>query len=498
MTPQASAGSIIARNTAFGVGAQVALRVLSFLFSVLVVRRLGDSAFGDYSVVLAWAAVFSFIGDLGIAQYMTREMARNKEKGHQLFWDVSALRLILAIVTSVVTIIGAILSGYGSQMVLAIALYTVTYFWQAIFTPLQGVIAGYERLDVISVLTVIGQIIYMVAGALFLFAGFSYVWLTIPSLIQFPVLIYLSYRVIRKNQYTPPRFHISPKTWPALIRAGLPFAFIQVALTTAYQFDRLMLKGVVSTESIGWYSAAYTLTRSFLIFIGAFSTSLVLTLAREHEANPDAVRPWYYRSVRLILFTGLPLAVGGTLLADKLIHYFYGDEYMPAALPFAILMWDTLLLMYTSLGGNMTTSIKKEQLAMRIYITMALLNVITNIILIPHYGIIAASFTTLATEFTGVILFYRLFRREFGPGVGLRQAMRLVLATAVMGIVVFILRDAHILISIPAGVLTYALMVWLTRALMPDEQAVLMRGLRKLSRPVLGILGRLKPQPHGT
>lgn len=483
--PQRSAGRIIARNTLFGMGSQFALRGLGLVFNILVIRQLGDTQFGQYSVVLAWAGIFSFIGDLGIAQYMTREIARDKERLRHLFWNVTVLRFVLAILASVVTILGAVANGYESRMVLAIGLYTTSYFLQSILAPLQGVIAGHERLDVLSVFQVIGQIIFMAFGALFLFSGFDFVWLVIASLINLPVLIILSYRVIRKNRYTFPRFHIEAGTWLRLIVAGLPFAFIQLSLTTAYQFDRLILEPNVAKESIGWYSAAYTLTRAFLILTAAFSASLVLTLAREHAKNPEVVRPWYYRSVKFSIFLGLPLAVGGMLLADKIIQSAYGVEYAPAAVAFAILIWDTPLLMYTALGGNIATSIQQEGRSMRIYVAEAVLNILLNLYLIPRYGVIAACFTTVSTELLGAILFYVMFRREFGPGLGFKHIIRLVLAAVVMGFVVALMHNFHLLIVVGAGVGVYLLMVWALRALTAEERALLLG----LSQRMVGKLG---------
>ena len=56
--PERNVGKIIARNTLFGIGGQLALRVVSFIFTVLVVRTLGEEHFGQYSIVLAWAGLF--------------------------------------------------------------------------------------------------------------------------------------------------------------------------------------------------------------------------------------------------------------------------------------------------------------------------------------------------------------------------------------------------------------------------------------------------------
>ena len=56
--PKPTVGRTIARNTAFGFAAQMSLRVVSFAFQILVVRRLGGNQLGQYAIVLAWAGLF--------------------------------------------------------------------------------------------------------------------------------------------------------------------------------------------------------------------------------------------------------------------------------------------------------------------------------------------------------------------------------------------------------------------------------------------------------
>ncbi|HEX2908934.1 MAG TPA: flippase [Phototrophicaceae bacterium] len=485
--PRRSVGRLILRNTVFSVGAQAALRGLSFLFTILITRTLGDAAFGQYSVVLAWAGLFSFIGDMGVTQYMTREVARDSKRAADLFWDTAALRFILSIAAMIITIGVAALKPdpYEPEVVLAIALYTLSYFLQAVLAPLQSVIAGNERLDILAVLAVLGQIIYMAVGGLFLFAGLNYVWLVVASLVNLPVLIGLSAWAMRRNRLQPPRFHLTLRFWPRLLAAGMPFAMIQVALTFNFQVDTLILKAWQPNEVVGWYNAAYHLTRSLLILGSALIVVIPITLAREHAQNPKSILPWYYRSTKFMAFIGLPLAVGGTLLADKIIRLLYGADYAPAAIAFAILIWDTPLLMYTALCGNLTTSIKKERYSMLFYVSLAALNLILNLIFIPQYGIFTAAVTTVSAELTGALLFYRFFRREFGEGLGFKHMVRLVIAAGLMGVVVYLLRDYHLLINVTVSSVFYLVVVWLIRALTPEERDYLTGLVRRKLGPIL-------------
>ena len=85
--PNMGVGRTIARNTAFGVGAQLVLRAASFIFQVAVINNLGDQNWGKYNIVIGWATLFGVLGDLGISQYLTREIARDKSNANQLFWN---------------------------------------------------------------------------------------------------------------------------------------------------------------------------------------------------------------------------------------------------------------------------------------------------------------------------------------------------------------------------------------------------------------------------
>jgi O-antigen/teichoic acid export membrane protein len=487
---QRNAGRIIARNTLFGVVSQVALRGVNFLFNVLVVRYLGGGSFGEYSVVLAWTAVFGVLGDLGITQYMTREIARQPDRANDLFWDTTLLRFLLTVITCIVTIGGAILKPYEPAIVLGVVLYTITYFFMAIMAPLGGIILGHERIDVISVLTVVAQVILIIANTFFLIAGFGFLSLFLGSLVTLPIMLVALLRIMRRLKLRPPPFRVTPNTWLRLIWAGLPFAFIQLSLTYVFEFDTLMLQNFFTNEIVGFYKAPYNLTRNLLIFTSAFSGAVGLTLTREHANNPEVIRPWYFRSVKLMVFLGLPLAVGGALLAEPIIVALYGRDYAPSAIPFAILIWDTPLLMYTALCGQLLQSILREGKATRIYALEAVINIGLNLLLIPRFGLVAASFTTVATEFTGVLLFYRLLRREVGPGLGFRHIIRFAPAVGVMGLVIWLLSHTtqnigalRLLLIIGVSGTIYVALVWITGALTAEERGLLVGFVRRrLSR----------------
>lgn len=64
--PHRGLGYIIFKNTASVTVGSFVLKALNLLFSVFVVRRPGDSRFGQYCIVLAFVGLFQIFAELGI------------------------------------------------------------------------------------------------------------------------------------------------------------------------------------------------------------------------------------------------------------------------------------------------------------------------------------------------------------------------------------------------------------------------------------------------
>lgn len=468
-----STGRTIARNTFFGVGAQFFLKIIGFIFNLFVINTLGGEQFGQYSIVLAWAGLFSVLGDLGMNQYLSREIAANKDRAMGFFWDTVSLRFILAIISSGLTIGGAILYGYDQQIVLGIAMFTVSYYFMTVMAPLQSILEGNERLDYVSVFTIVMQVIFMVMVTIYLLLDLSWLWLLTPMYVNLPAVIILQVWAIRRHNYGPPRFKLNPGMWRYIIMGGLPFGLIQLSLSFSFQVDTIFLSANVPDLVVGYYNAAYKLILTLGVISTAFNASIVPSLARDYAKDPESVRPWYYTTVRVMFSIGLPIAIGGSLLATGIIPFFY-PELSPAWVAFAILVWDLPVVMYIAFCGNMSTAIKKESNAARIYMTIGLLNVGLNFLFVSvsGFGLVGACFATLLTDLCGMALFYFLFRHEFGSGLKFNRLARIVLSGAVMGAVIILLGNLglHFLLIVPLAAAVYGLVIWFSGAYAPNER----------------------------
>src|SRR5437763_2391476 len=154
---------VVARNSALGMAAQIAIKLLSFGFSLGVVRHLGAREFGQYASILAFGALFAFLADLGLSPYAVREMARLREVAHdplaldRLFTNVLALRLLLSCATVTALVATAWLTRRPPPVIVAIALNGLGLVVYGIQGACDATLSGHERVDLVSRATVINQ-----------------------------------------------------------------------------------------------------------------------------------------------------------------------------------------------------------------------------------------------------------------------------------------------------------------------------------------------------
>src|SRR5512145_1823234 len=143
---------VVARNSAFGMAAQIAIKILSFGFSVLIVRNLGKEDFGQYAAALAFGSMFAFIADLGLSPYAVREVARwrdvpeGRTRTNDLFGNILILRLLLSLLASVLVICAAWLTDRPPVMIGAIALGCVGLIMYSFQGASDVILSGFERL----------------------------------------------------------------------------------------------------------------------------------------------------------------------------------------------------------------------------------------------------------------------------------------------------------------------------------------------------------------
>jgi O-antigen/teichoic acid export membrane protein len=466
-----------------GIVAQAAIKILSFTFTVLVIRRLGVATYGQYAAVLAFGTLFVTFADLGLSPFTVRAVARHRDQegGEQeierLYANVITLRLMLAALSSAMVMVAGWLTGRPFEMMIGLGLGVVGLMIYALQGASEAVLAGYERLDWSAAARVLQQLLFVILGAIVLFLALGYHYLILANLAGISLLTVICWFGVRRLGVRAGK--IEPKTWAPLLKAALPFGIIGLTLGLSYKFDSVLLNIYKGDEPTGIYNSAYTLIFAVVMLSNVVNTALYPSLARQSVKSPQMMPVIYERVIGYLLIISLPVAVGGWLLSDRIAELLYGAEYAAAGLPLSILIWVIPMMFLTEFLGYVIVIDGAERRVAGAIAISSVLNVSLNLLLVPRFGVIAAAFMTVVTEAVLLSQYLWLLRSLLTGMNWSHILLRPIAAATVMGVVVYAARDLPVLLVIAIGAVAYVSMLLVTGAVGRSE----INFLRTLRQP---------------
>jgi O-antigen/teichoic acid export membrane protein len=463
----------VARNSFIGIAAQMAIKILSFAFSVLIVRELGADAFGQYSAVAAFGTMFLFIGDLGLSPYLVREVARlrdlptGQQQIERLYGTVLVLRLLLSLLGVSLMLGVAILTGRPQAIVIALLLNAFGMLLYGIQGTSEALLAGYERLDLTSGAKVFYQVLFVLLGGAALWAGLGYYGLIGATFIAVVMLTTVCWQAVARLGLRPDA--VEPARWRGLIKASIPFGLVALTLGLSYKFDSILLNLFRGDAETGYYNAAYNLVFSTVFLSNAINTALYPSLTRQAISNAQTLPAIYGRVLRYLLLLSLPIAVGVSLLAPQVVHLLYGREYSATVPALAIVIWVVPLMFVSEFFGYVVLVAGQEGRVARSVLISTSVNVTLNLLLVPLVGFLAAAVLTVLTELVLVGQYSWLLRNQLRLIEWGRTLLRPALAAGLMGGMALALQGLPLLMNALLSAGLYAGLLLLFGVVGPDE-----------------------------
>jgi O-antigen/teichoic acid export membrane protein len=476
---------------------QLLIKVLAFIFNVYVVRRLGSAHYGRYATAIAYVAIFAMFTDLGTSALSVREMARREEVATWMVPDVMALRALLSVFAIAAATASAWLLGKTPDLVWGIFIASCGLLLYALQGPLDSLLIAQERLDYSAAFKVLKQATFISFGTLLLLIGGGYIGLLLASLAGVLATGLASAHVVRRAlgfQFDPPH----PRRWGDLLRASFPFGLMGVVGTLAYRLDTVFMSFVLTDAAVGWYNVPLTLVTMMLLMAQSLAISIYPSLIKEYNSDRGSIQNTVQRSLRYLLFLSLPLAVGGTLLADRIILLLYGQEFAPAIAVMQVLVWALVPMFLAEVLGRTSAAMHLERKLAWLESIRSGASVVLTVALISGLGVIGASYAYVINRFVRVLAMSILI----GPSLLLKEnvgpLLRVVSAGSIMGCAVWVSRDAAILVSVDdkialvlligAGSVVYGAAALVLRAITPGE----LRYVYRVAKRRLGRSGRYR------
>lgn len=434
---------------------------IGVVFTAFLVRHLSVSDFGVYTTITVFLAFGSLFADFGMSQVVVRDMAQERGSGRVILPNATLIALSLATLAWGGLILLAAVLDYPGRVQELLLVAGAALLFKAVAQLSAATVRAFERMEILAAVNSGVSIVSSVLGILLLEMGKG-LPAQVVLIVASAAVTALSLAVIVHFRFVPFSLIFRATVSRRILWETLPIAILLGCNIVLTKSDLVMLSKMQTMAAVGIYGASVKVIDFLDIFAtSALGAMLPFMASRWSQSLISAVRS-YQQALRVFIVLGVAVTVGVFMLAGDMVTLVFGASYQATALPLRILIW---ALFFNFLSGpvSLFLLVSRERLfhVIPYAVGVTALSVALNLFLIPRYGYIGASGVRVLISALLFIVKTRMmgyFLERRHPWLPL--VVRPVIAAAVMGVPIFLMRDLSLLLTVPVGAWTYLIVLW--------------------------------------
>lgn len=480
MTPDKHKASVVvAKNSFYLIGGQVVSKTLTFFFYMIIARHLGDTELGKYSFIVSLIGICIVVSNFGLDNLIVRDISQNRKSASTYLSSAIVIKSALALLLIVFLLLTMPVAGKAQDVVWGVYLFSVVLFTEGIATAIEAVFNAFEQLKYVAIIDIIINLAKLIAGLFVSLYHLQLLQLLLCLCVLSILRALISFAILKKKLISRPiRFDFL--LLKRLPRLGYSFALMGIISVVYFRIDSIMLSLMKTDSEVGWYAAAFNLL-SVLMFISyGFSRAVFPLLSRYYNKSRASFLQVGEKSLNYLLVLGLPIALGIYMLAERIILMIYGHEFINSVAALKILIWTVPLIYVNTPLLRMLYSSHKQNIAMTIGFTSMGINLALNFYLIPKFGYLGTSISTLVSEIFTFLLYYISVARIFSYRIRLNTlSIRSFVALASMAAFLHLFEDLNLFMLLFMSPVLYFFILYKSRALTEGDIALLKNVFQK-------------------
>lgn len=451
----------------------------SFILSYVLARTLSVTGLGIYATIFSYYSVAATICSVGIRSYLTRDIARDLSKTNRYMMHAAVLTAGISLLGNGVFFLIVSQLNYAPETIWGIIIINSALFpatWGAIY---ESVFVAHQKAEYLTYTIILNLIARIGVSIYLLLTGHGVISLIVVQVVSeylgFAICTFFLARHIVK-----PHWEFEWTFAVQMLKDLRTFTAIGFLASMFSQVEVLLLSLFAGEAAVGIYSAASKLALMWFAIPESYMRAVFPVMTQLYRHSYNDFRQLLERSVKYLLAVALPLTVGIVVIADKIILFFYGDDFA-ASVP----VLRGLALIFTTIFLNevlwrILVARDEQHLALRTQIAGVLTKAGISLLAVPFISYNGTVLAVLVTQvvYTALHIFYVQKRDKPIPFVHLGG--RLVLAALGMGVGCwFLAAYVSLWVIIPVSVALYGGLLFLFRVFSPDEIATIGRLIRR-------------------
>jgi PST family polysaccharide transporter len=384
---------------------------LGVVVGAWVARYLGPSQFGELAYALAYIALFQAIANLGLDGITVRDLSQNKAEAHSLLGTVFALRLGVGVLCWLSAVIGmAWLNGPQDRSVVLTALVGSGLIFQAADTvdlwfqsQSQSRRTVFAKVTAYIISSGVKVALILIGAPLVAFAAV----MVLEGLLA-AVGLALAYKRFPCEQRWARATNIARK----LLHESWPFILSGVSIMIYMRIDQIMIKEMLGTQQLGIYAAVLPLATLWQVIPVTLNASLAPFVARKKAESEAAYWLALQKIFKVYALLGWLVCIPTIVLGHWVVALLYGPQYHEGALVLSIYVLTNLFINMGMAQGLWMLNERKPLISLANTLTGAVVCVVGNYLLIPHFGIAGVAAVAVLAQLSSTVLTNLIFSRR--------------------------------------------------------------------------------------
>ncbi|MDW7776910.1 MAG: flippase [Methanosarcinales archaeon] len=409
---------------------QIAFTAIGFLSTMYFAHTVGAAIFGAYFLFLAYDGIFSMVTNGGFGGAAVKRISEGEESDAYF----SAYFVLRVAFTIIVVLALLVFRNYFVDLnTSGMFVWLLLSLLVSVFAgSISAGVGGTGKMGIRTTCAGIGNISRIILQVLAIYLGYEASGLAGGMVAGTLVAAIIEWRFFDLRFVRFKWHHIKSLSvfsfWLFLTSGGV-LVFSQA--------DTIMIGYFMENADVGIYRVAlqFTMVATFITY--AIRHTLWPRVSRWGKSGEiGMVEESLARGISYSLILAVPVLIGGVLLGDKLLYFFYGAEFASGYLALAVLLAVQVVNVFQYFFTMYLDALDYPKESFKVTVVGVVANIVLNMILIPVMGISGAAIATLVTMTLNAVLARRALSRLMIIRLERRSLLNIITASVVMGLLV--------------------------------------------------------------
>lgn len=376
--------------------------------------QIGDISYGEYFVIFNFSLLLNIFLDFGLTYFNNKNIAQNSQLLSKHFSKMLGLKMVLGVFYMIVTfVIGYFILGFHIKILLILCMNS---FFLSFILFLRSNLQALHLFRVDSIVSVLDRVIMIILLVVMLLKLFG----THVDVMNFVYAQSIGYALTAIIAFVIVlnKTHTFKLNWDIafnrlVLKKSLPYALLVLLMAFYNRLDSVMIEkmlpGDLGKQQSGIYAKGFRLLDAANQIAYLFSVQLLPLFSRmlkQRENIENVVK----LSFTLLLTPALIVSISTIFYAEHFFEKIYTGDTQGYEILAVLMNCFTAISLSYIFGTLLTASgnLKKQN-----YVAMGgiMVNVILNLILIPHFYAFGSAISSLVTQLmTGLLQVYICYK----------------------------------------------------------------------------------------